>query len=164
MIDEENQQLGVMPTIRALELAQEKGLDLVEVAPAAVPPVCRILDYSHFRYEAQKHERAARKKQRANEVKEIRLGVKIGEHDLATKLRHAGQFLAAGDRVRVTVRFRGREITHPDLGRALLTRAAETLAAVAVVERPTLMEGKSLFLVMAPIDRSDAGPTAAGQA
>jgi translation initiation factor IF-3 len=153
VIDDENQQLGVMPTASALALAQEKGLDLVEVAPTAVPPVCRILDYGQYRYELQKREREAKKKQKSQTFKEIRLRVKIDTNDLRTKLRRAAQFLDEGDRVKVTVQFRGREMTHANLGRALLDKAAEMLTEHGTVERTPLLEGRSMYIVMAPVDR-----------
>jgi translation initiation factor IF-3 len=153
VIDDENQQLGVMPTIQALTLAQEKGLDLVEVAPTAIPPVCRILDYGQYKYELQKREREAKKKQKSQTFKEIRLRVKIDVNDLRTKLRRAGQFLDEGDRVKVTVQFRGREMSHANLGRDLLDRAAELLAEHGTVERPPLLEGRNMYIVMAPLEK-----------
>ena len=153
VIDDENQQLGVMPTIQALTLAQEKGLDLVEVAPTAVPPVCRILDYGQYKYELQKREREAKKKQKSQTFKEIRLRVKIDVNDLRTKLRRAGQFLDEGDRVKVTVQFRGREMSHANLGRDLLDRAAELLTEHGRVERPPLLEGRNMYIVMAPLEK-----------
>jgi translation initiation factor IF-3 len=153
VIDDENEQLGVMPTIQALTLAQEKGLDLVEVAPTAVPPVCRILDYGQYKYELQKREREAKKKQKSQTFKEIRLRVKIDVNDLRTKLRRAGQFLDEGDRVKVTVQFRGREMSHANLGRNLLDRAAELLAEHGTVERPPLLEGRNMYIVMAPLEK-----------
>jgi len=149
VIDDEGQQLGVLPTTEALALAQEKGLDLVEVAPAAVPPVCRILDYGQYKYELQKREREAKRKQKSQTFKEIRLRVKIDVNDLRTKLRRAGEFLDEGDRVKVTVQFRGREMSHANLGRDLLDRAAGILAERGVVERPPLLEGRNMFIVMA---------------
>src|SRR5919106_6322555 len=153
VIDDENQQLGVMPTFRALALAQEKGLDLVEVAPTAVPPVCRILDYGQYKYEIQKREREAKKKQKSQTFKEIRLRVKIDVNDLRTKARRAAQFLDEGDRVKVTVQFRGREMTHANLGRDLLMRASEMLAEHGTIERQPLMEGRNLYIVMAPLEK-----------
>ncbi len=153
VIDDEGQQLGVMPTAQALALAQEKGLDLVEVAPTAVPPVCRILDYGQYKYELQKREREAKKKQKSQTFKEIRLRVKIDVNDLRTKARRAAQFLDDGDRVKVTVQFRGREMTHANLGRDLLTRAAEMLAEHGTIERQPLMEGRNLYIVMAPLEK-----------
>ena len=142
-----------MPTFQALALAQEKGLDLVEVAPTAVPPVCRILDYGQYKYELQKREREQKKKQKSQTFKEVRLGVKVDVHDLQTKARRAAQFLDHGDRVKVTVRFRGREISHANLGRDLLLRTAETLAEHGTIERQPLLEGRSMFIIMAPLER-----------
>jgi translation initiation factor IF-3 len=150
VIDDEGQQLGVMATADALALAQERGLDLVEVAPTAVPPVCKILDYGQYKYEIQKRERETKKKQKSQTFKEIRFRVKIDTHDLQTKTRRASEFLDEGDRVKVAVQFRGREINHPQLGRNLLERAAEMIGEHGVIERPPLMEGRSLFIVMAP--------------
>lgn len=153
VIDDEGQQLGVMPTFRALALAQEKGLDLVEVAPTAVPPVCRILDYGQYKYELQKRDREAKKKQKSQTFKEIRLRVKIDVNDLRTKTRRAAQFLDEGDRVKVTVQFRGREMSHANLGRDLLLRAAEMLAEHGTIERQPLLEGRSMYIVMAPLEK-----------
>jgi translation initiation factor IF-3 len=163
VIDDEGQQLGVMPTAQALALAQEKGLDLVEVAPTAVPPVCRILDYGQYKYELQKREREAKKKQKSQTFKEIRLRVKIDVNDLRTKARRAAQFLDEGDRVKVTVQFRGREMTHANLGRDLLLRASEMLAEHGTIERQPLMEGRNLYIVMAPLEkRADKKEEGAG--
>jgi translation initiation factor IF-3 len=153
VIDDEGQQLGVMPTFKALALAQEKGLDLVEVAPTAVPPVCRILDYGQYKYELQKREREQKKKQKSQTFKEVRLGVKVDVHDLQVKARRAGQFLDHGDRVKVTVRFRGREISHANLGRDLLMRTAELLAEHGTIERQPLLEGRSMYIIMAPLEK-----------
>ena len=150
VIDDEGQQLGVLPTAQALALAQERGLDLVEVAPTAVPPVCKILDYGQYKYEIQKRERETKKRQKSQTFKEIRFRVKIDRHDLETKIRRAIEFLDDGDRVKVTVQFRGREINHPQLGRALLDRGAEMIGDHGVIERAPLMEGRSLFIVMTP--------------
>ncbi len=156
VIDDEGQQLGVMPTAEALALAQEKGLDLVEVAPTAVPPVCRILDYGQYKYELQKREREQKKKQKSQSFKEVRLAVKIDVHDLKTKARRAAEFLDKGDRVKVTVRFRGREISHANLGRDLLMRTAEVLAEHGTIERQPLLEGRSMYIVMAPVEKRAA--------
>jgi translation initiation factor IF-3 len=170
VIDDEGNQRGVMPTAEALALAQERGLDLVEVAPTAVPPVCRILDYGQYKYEIQKRERETKKRQKSQTFKEIRFRVKIDKHDLQTKTRRASQFLDEGDRVKVAVQFRGREINHPQLGRALLDRAAEMIGDHGVIERSPLMEGRSLFIVMAPpgskVERraEPSGPGDAGAA
>jgi translation initiation factor IF-3 len=166
VIDEDGQQLGVMPTAQAQALAQEKGLDLVEVAPTAVPPVCRILDFGQYKYELNKRERETKKRQKSHEMKEIRIAVKIDTHDLQTKARRAAEFLDDGDRVKITVRFRGREISHANLGRDLLLRTAESLAEHGTVERQPLLEGRSMHILMAPLERrpdkkSDEGVGAA---
>ena len=164
IIDDEGQQLGVMPTSEALALAREKGLDLVEVAPTAVPPVCRILDYGQYKYELQKREREQKKKQKSQTFKEVRLAVKIDVHDLQTKARRAAEFLDKGDRVKVTVRFRGREISHANLGRDLLERVAAELAEHGTVERPPLLEGRSMYIVMGPLEKRPEKKTDAGDA
>lgn len=153
VIDDEGQQLGVMPTAQALGLAREKGLDLVEVAPTAVPPVCRILDWGQYKYDLQKREREQKKKQRSQAFKEIRLKVKIDIHDLKTKAKRAAEFLDDGDRVKIAVQFRGREISHANLGRDLLLKVGDLLAEHGTVERPPLLEGRSMYISVAPIDR-----------
>jgi len=153
IIDDQGEQLGVMPTAEALALAQERGLDLVEVAPTAVPPVCRILDYGQYKYELQKREREQKKKQKSQTFKEVRLGVKVDVHDLQTKARRAAMFLDHGDRVKITVRFRGREISHANLGRDLLMRTAELLAEHGAIERQPLLEGRSMYIVMGPLEK-----------
>ena len=155
IIDDQGEQLGVMPTAQALALSQERGLDLVEVAPTAVPPVCRILDYGQYKYELQKREREQKKKQKSQTFKEVRLGVKVDVHDLQTKARRAAMFLDHGDRVKITVRFRGREISHANLGRDLLMRTAELLAEHGAVERQPLLEGRSMYIVMGPLEKRD---------
>jgi translation initiation factor IF-3 len=131
-------------------MAQEKGLDLVEVAPNAVPPVCRMLDFGKFQYERAKRDREARKAQKQVEVKEVRVRPKTGEHDIAFKLRDTRRFLESGAKVKVRVRFRGREITHPEVGKELLDRIAQDLADIATVEQPPALEGPSLLMVLAP--------------
>jgi len=153
VIDDEGQQLGVLETSQALALAQDKGLDLVEIAPTAVPPVCKILNYGQYKYELQKKEREAKRRQKSTTFKEIRLRVKIDVNDLRTKTRRAGEFLEDGDRVKVTVQFRGREMSHANLGRDLLDRAAEMLVEHGVVERPPLLEGRNMYIVMGPHEK-----------
>ena len=149
VVDEEGNQLGVMPTPQALEMAQERGLDLVEVAPMAAPPVVRFLDFGQYKYELTKREKEAKRRQRSVTFKEVRLSPKIGIGDFMTKVNRAIEFLEDGDRIKVTVRFRGRELTHPELGRALLTKFTERVADHGVVERVPLLEGKSMFITMA---------------
>jgi len=148
VVDEEGNQMGVMPTAEALRLAQDRGYDLVEVAPMASPPVTRLLDYGQFKYEQARREKEARRHQRSVEFKEIRLKVKIGKGDFDTKVRRAIQFLEDGDRVKVTVQFRGRELSHAHLGRDLLVRFAEQVGEHANIERQPLLEGKQMSLVM----------------
>ncbi len=141
--------MGVLATPEALRLAQERGYDLVEVAPMAAPPVTRLLDYGQFKYEQARREKEARRHQRSVEFKEISLKVKIGKGDFDTKVRRSIQFLEDGDRVKVTVQFRGREVSHAYLGRDLLLRFAEQVGEHAQVERQPLLEGKQMSLVMA---------------
>jgi translation initiation factor IF-3 len=148
VVDEEGNQMGVLATPEALRLAQERGYDLVEVAPMAVPPVTRLLDYGQFKYEQARREKEARRHQRSVDFKEIRLKVKIGKGDFDTKVRRSIQFLEDGDRVKVTVQFRGREVSHAYLGRDLLVRFAEQVGEHAQVERQPLLEGKQMSLVM----------------
>lgn len=150
VIDEEGNQLGIYPIQDALRLAFEKGLDLVEVAPNAVPPVCRLLDFGKFQFEKQKKDREARKAQKIIEMKEIRLRPRTGEHDLDTKVRQALSFLEEGSKVKVTVRFRGREITHPEIAREQLDEFASKVGAAAIIEAQPLLEGKNLFMMLGP--------------
>lgn len=148
VVDEEGNQMGVMPTQDALRLAQDRGYDLVEVAPMAAPPVTRLLDYGQFKYEQARREKEARRHQRSVDFKEIRLKIKIGRGDFDTKVRRAIQFLEEGDRVKVTVQFRGREVSHAYLGRDLLVRFAEQIDEHGAVERQPLLEGKQMSLVI----------------
>jgi translation initiation factor IF-3 len=153
VIDEEGNQLGIMPTARALEVAQERGFDLVEVAPMASPPVTRFLDFGQYKYELAKREKEAKRRQRSVTFKEVRLSPKIGQGDFDTKLHRAVEFLGDGDRIKVTVRFRGRELTHPELGRVLLQRFAEQVKDHGVVERAPVLEGKSMFITIASVHK-----------
>lgn len=150
VIDETGKQLGIYPTREALRLAHERGLDLVEVAPNANPPVCRFLDYGKFMYERAKREREARRAQKQVDVKEIRIRPKIADHDVMVKTNQARDFLAEGAKVRVRVRFRGREITHQEIARELLDRIAEQMSDVAVVEQRPAMEGNTMLMILAP--------------
>ena len=169
VVDEEGAQLGVMPTPRALEMAQERGLDLVEVAPMAAPPVVKFLDFGQYKYDLTKREKEAKRKQRSVTFKEVRLSPKIGTGDFDTKVHRAIEFLEDGDRIKVTVRFRGRELTHPELGRALLARFVDRVKDHGVAERTPLLEGKSMHITMAslhkpksheaPNPRGDEAPT-----
>jgi translation initiation factor IF-3 len=142
--------LGVIPLPQALDMARENDLDLVEVAPNAMPPVCRLLDYGKFKYEQAKKERESRKAQHASVLREIRMRPKIDTHDLEMKARNAEKFLKSGDKVKVTVMFRGREMAHPEIGRALLESVATQLKEVSVIEKPANMEGRFLSTILAP--------------
>ncbi|MGI5835966.1 MAG: translation initiation factor IF-3 [Chloroflexota bacterium] len=150
LIDDKGEQLGVVPTAEALRIANERGFDLVEVAPNASPPVCRLMDYGKFKYEQTKKEREARKNQKIVLLKEMRLRPKIDEHDLEFKTKLVQKFLQEGDKVKVTIVFRGRELAHPQLGRELLDTMADKLKGVASLERSPLMEGKSMSMILAP--------------
>jgi translation initiation factor IF-3 len=152
VIDDEGQKLGVIPIQQALAQAREQGLDLVEVAPNANPPVCRILDYGKFKYEQSKKEREAHKHQRQVVVREVRFKSKIGQHDLDFKTKVIGKLLREGDKVKVSVLFRGREITHPEIGRDLLQRVAGKLTeeGVGSLEKSIGMEGRFMTMIVAP--------------
>ena len=153
VVDDEGQQLGVMPTQQALAMAQERGLDLVEVAPTAAPPVVRFLDFGQYKYELTKREKEAKRKQRAVEFKEVRLTPKIGQGDFDTKVHRAIEFLEDGDRIKVTVRFRGRELTHPEIGRTLLARFGDAVKDHGTVDRTPVLEGKSMFMTLASVHK-----------
>ncbi|HAN95553.1 MAG: translation initiation factor IF-3 [Limnochordia bacterium] len=157
VVDTNGEQLGIMSVREALNIAADRGLDLVEVAPNARPPVCRIMDYGKHRYEQSKRDKAAKKKQKIVNVKEIRMSPKIDEHDFEVKLRAADRFLKAGDKVKVAVRFRGREIVHADLAKTKLENLAAQLREIAVVERPPKLEGRQMIAVLAP--RTDGQKT-----
>ncbi len=150
LIGPNGDQIGVKSKQEALEMAQNANLDLVMVAPNAKPPVCRIMDFGKFRYEQQKKEKEARKKQKVINVKEIRLSPTIEDHDFNTKLRNARKFLEKGDKVKVAIRFRGRAITHSQIGKDVLERLAKECEDIATVEAAPKMEGRSMFLVLAP--------------
>jgi len=148
VVGEEGEQLGVLPTIDAMKRAEEAGLDLVEVAPTAVPPVCRIMDYSKYKYEQEKREKEARKKQKIVHLKEIRLSPKIGEHDYQFKLRNLEDFLKRGDKVKITMMFKGREMAHVDLGRKILDRLASDISQVGEIEESARQEGRFINMVI----------------
>ena len=153
MVDEEGAQLGVMPTPQALEMAQERGYDLVEVAPMASPPVVKFLDFGQYKYELTKRDKENKRRQRSVTFKEVRLTPKIGSGDFETKVHRAIEFLEDGDRIKVTVRFRGRELTHPELGRNMLTRFTERIKEHGTPERAPLLEGKSMHLTVASLHK-----------
>jgi translation initiation factor IF-3 len=146
----EEEQLGVMPTHEALRLAEEKGLDLVEISPRAFPPVCRIMDYGKYKYEEAKKKQQARKRASTVETKEIKFRPKTEEHDMAFKVKHVRRFLEGGNKVRLAVVFRGREITHPQTGMAVLNRVVDMCNDIAVVEATPNMEGRRMIMVIAP--------------
>jgi translation initiation factor IF-3 len=150
LIDDEGQQIGVLKTPDALAFAQERDLDLVEVAPEARPPVCRVLDYSKYKYEQAQKIKQARKHQQQITVREIKFRPKIAEHDYDTKKHHVERFLKHKDKVKVTIMFRGREVTHPERGTAILDRLAEELADLGVVEQRPMQEGRNMTMMMAP--------------
>jgi translation initiation factor IF-3 len=150
VIDDDGTQIGVISTSEALAMAEERGLDLVEVSPKARPPVCKIMDYGKYMYQLNKRAKEAKKHQHVTVVKEIKMRPKIEPHDYEFKLRHAREFLGAGDKVKCTVTFRGRELAHKELGRRLMEKAAEDLNDVASVEVPIRSEGRSMIMVLAP--------------
>lgn len=150
VIDPEGNQIGVIPTIRAREAAADVGLDLVEVSPNANPPVCKIMDYGRYKYEETKKKQEAKKKQSRFSVKEIKVRPKTGEHDLQTKLGHLRKFIARKDKVKVTVMFRGREITLSKQGYAILERIAQETSDVTIVEQDPKFEGRTMMMILAP--------------
>ncbi|MDY0310990.1 MAG: translation initiation factor IF-3 [Desulfobacterales bacterium] len=150
LIDAEGGQIGVVSLARALATAAEHGLDLVEISPNANPPVCKIMDYGRFKYEQTKKKQEAKKKQSTVQVKEIKVRPKTGDHDLETKIGHIRKFLAKKDKVKVTVMFRGREITMANQGRELLKRITETIGEEAVVEQMPKFEGRTMMMILAP--------------
>jgi translation initiation factor IF-3 len=165
LIDDQGQQIGVLKTPDALTFAQERDLDLVEVAPEARPPVCRVLDYSKYKYEQAQKVKQARKHQQQITVREIKFRPKIAEHDYDTKKHHVERFLRHKDKVKVTIMFRGREVTHPERGTAILDRLAEELSELGVVEQRPMQEGRNMTMMMAPskavlAGKADAGPAA----
>jgi translation initiation factor IF-3 len=162
LIDDQNNQLGVLSLDAALRIASEKGLDLVEVAPQASPPVCRLIDYGRYKFETIKKEKDQRRKQNVTKLKEMKLRPKVAEHDFQTKFKGLKQFLEAGEKVKVTIMFRGREMVHQDIGRRILDRVADDAKQFAVVERAPLLEGKNLFMILAPSRQAaPAAPAAA---
>ena len=150
VIDSDGSQLGVMSAKDALTKAVEKDLDLVLIAPNATPPVCKIMDYGKYCFEQAKREKEAKKNQRIVDVKEIRLGLSIDTHDFETKGNHAKKFLQSGDKVKVSIRFRGRELGHPEIGTEIMSKFADYCSETAVVEKPAKMEGRNMFMFLAP--------------
>ncbi|MFN5381696.1 MAG: translation initiation factor IF-3 [Alphaproteobacteria bacterium] len=150
LVDENAEMIGVMPTIQALKLAAEKGLDLVEISPTAKPPVCKIMNYGKYKYELQKKAQAAKKKQKIVETKEIKVRPTIAEGDLQIKLRNAIKFLEDGNKVRFSLQFKGREITHNEVGFAIIERIKSELIDIARIEFEPKMEGRQIFMIVAP--------------
>jgi translation initiation factor IF-3 len=148
VIDEDGAQLGVMPINEAMRLAEEAGLDLIKIAPTAKPPVCKIVDYGKYRYEQTRREKEARKKQKTVEIKEIRITPNTDKHDLETKWGNARRFLTKGDRVKITMRFRGREMAHMMKSKHVLDDFAEHLSDIAIVERAAKVEGRSMTIIL----------------
>ena len=150
LIDADGAQLGIMGVREALAVAEERGLDLVEVAPNAAPPVCRILDYGKFKYQQKKKTQEARKRQTQVQIKEVKIRPKTEEHDYQFKVRNARRFIEQKNKVKVTVVFRGRELAHPDIGRSIMERVAQEVQDIANVEKPASMEGRAMTMILAP--------------
>ena len=150
VVTDDGEQLGIMSAAEALKIAESKNLDLVKIAPMAKPPVCKIMDYGKFRFEKAKKEKEAKKNQKTIEIKEIRLSLNIDTHDFETKINHARKFIAAGNKVKVSIRFRGREMAHPELGLTIMKRCAEAMADCASIEKPAKLEGRQMLMFLAP--------------
>ena len=150
LISNDGEQLGIVSAAQAQKLAAEKNLDLVKIAPQAKPPVCKIMDYGKYRFVQSKREKEAKKNQRVIEIKEIRLSPNIDVHDFDTKVGHARKFLSAGNKTKVSIRFRGREMTHTDLGLTIMAQFAEKCADIASVEKPAKLEGRQMLMFLAP--------------
>lgn len=150
VIDETGEQRGILPIKEALHLAEEKGLDLVEIAPQATPPVCKVVDYGKYLYDLKKQQKKAKKKQKIIRLHEMKFGARTEEHDLSHKLRKIEEFLDEGDKVKMTVFFKGRQMQYREMGMALLNKVAERLKEIAVIELPARYEGRILFMVIAP--------------
>lgn len=150
LIDDEGTMVGIMSPREALQLAQSKGLDLIEIAPTAKPPTCKIMDYGKWKYEAKKKEKAAKKNQSVITIKEIQVRPRTDEHDLETKMKHARRFLLEGDKVKVNLRFSGREMAHQDIGLQTLKKFSESLADISVVETHPKLEGRQMFVLLGP--------------
>lgn len=150
LIDEHGEQAGVMPTQQALRMAEEAGLDLVEIQPRAKPPVCKIIDYGKFKYEQSRKQAESKKKQQHSEIKEVKLRPRTGDHDFQVKLKNLRRFLEKGDKGKVTVVFRGREIVHPEVGKEMLQKIIELLGQDAIVEQYPRLEGRQMVMILAP--------------
>jgi len=152
VVDDEGEQLGILDLERAIQAAKDRGLDLVEVAPNATPPVCRLMDFGKYKYLQKKKSQEAKKKQQTITVKEVKLRPQTDQHDLETKIRHIKRFINEGDKVRLNVFFRGREMAHPELGEKLLDRVFDALKEEAKIEAPPQMEGRRMIAVIVPDD------------
>ncbi len=150
LVDENGGQLGIVPTVEALKMARERSLDLVNVAPQAKPPVCKLLDYGKYKFELEKKTRESKKKQKLVRMKEIRMQPKIEVHDLSFKTKHIKEFLDEGNKVKVTIRFRGRELAHTELGRKVLEKVLDLLDGAYVMDRPPAMEGRFMSMIISP--------------
>ena len=151
VISSTGEQLGIMSAKDALKKAEAKNLDLVKIAPTAKPPVCKIMDYGKYRFEQAKREKEARKNQKVVEIKEIRLSLNIDTHDFQTKVNHAEKFLKAGNKVKVSIRFRGREMAHPELGLTSMEKFAEACSEFSSIEKPAKLEGRQMLMFLAPV-------------
>ncbi len=150
VITNEGEQLGILPIKDALKAAEDRNMDLVKIAPGAQPPVCKIMDYGKYRFDQAKREKEAKKNQKVIELKEVRLSLNIDVHDFNTKVNQAKKFIANGNKLKVSIRFRGRELGHPEIGHANMERFAEAMAEVASVEKAAKMEGRNMLMFMAP--------------
>ncbi|HIY26272.1 MAG TPA: translation initiation factor IF-3 [Candidatus Acutalibacter pullistercoris] len=150
VVDSDGTQLGILPIRQAMDLADQRNLDLVKIAPQAKPPVCKIIDYGKFRFEQSKREKEQRKNQRIVEIKEVRLSLNIDTHDFETKKNHAVRFISEGNKVKASIRFRGREMGHPELGQEIMKRFADAMSEVANVEKPAKLEGRTMLMFLAP--------------
>jgi translation initiation factor IF-3 len=158
VIDDDGAQLGIMTPREALTIARERGIDLIEVAPQAQPPVCKIMDYGKFKYEQAKREKDSAKKHKQSELKGIQMFPNIEEHDFGVKVRNAIKFLEDGDKVKITVRFKGRQITHPEFGRQQLDKIVQMTSGVGQVEKPPAMEGRMMTMILSPVKQGGAAP------
>ena len=156
LISADGEQLGVMPTRQAMEMAEQAGLDLVKISPNAVPPVCKLMDYGKFRFEQTKREKEARKNQRVVEIKEVRMSPSIDVNDFNVKLRNVQKFLSEGNRCKVTVRFRGREMAHTNIGQELLLKFAQECGETAVMDKPPKLEGRHMSIFLSPKTNKEA--------
>lgn len=162
MIGSDGQQIGILETPDALRIAREEGLDLVEISPKAVPPVCKIMDYGRFKYETAKKEREERSKRTVIEVKEMKFRPKTDEHDFDFKVKHIREFLGEGNKTKLVIQFRGREIVHPEVGQNVLRRVVEAVSDVGMVEQPPMMEGRRMLMIIGPRPQGAPKPKPAG--